>query len=77
MQVKHTSNHRLNIDGDVNQVLGERASQISWDNINKNGNILQAHTDFSILSEYKGSIMKFWNECFAGKSNLDLTGNKS
>lgn len=67
----------MNIDGDVNQVLGERASQISWENINKNGNILQGDTDFSILSDYKGSIMKFWNECFAGKSTLDLTGNKS
>lgn len=61
----------------MNQILGDKAMRLSWDNKNKNSDILHGNTDYSIFSDYKGSISKFWNDFFAGRSNLDLTGSNS
>lgn len=38
--------------------------------------IVNGGTNYSILSDFKGSIIKLWNEFFEGKTNLDLSTDR-
>jgi hypothetical protein len=56
--------------------LGDRAAFLEWEKNNGGITVIPGGSNYSILSEFKGSILRLWNEFFAGKTNLQLSGDQ-
>lgn len=40
-------------------------------------NVIPGGSNYSILSDFKGSILKLWNEFFEGRTNIDLSKDRA
>lgn len=72
-----TSNRRTDIDGEVFEIIGDRAASLAWDQSQGGLTIVPGGSNYSILSDFKGSILKLWNDFFEGKSSLDLSSDRA
>lgn len=52
---------RGDIDGEVIEILGDRVSNLTWDQAQGGLALVQGGTGYSVLNEFKGSILKLWN----------------
>lgn len=66
---------REDIDGEVYEIVGDRAGTLSWDQ--SQGKLVPGGTNYSILGDFRGSILKLWNDFFEGKASIDLSKNQS
>ena len=68
-----TGNRSSNIDGQVLDIIGDRAATLSWEeNLGGNAQIIQGGSNYSILSDFKGSIIRLWDDFFSGNNGIQL-----
>lgn len=65
-----------NIDGAVLDILGDRQATLEWEQRVGNVEILPGGTNYSILSDFKGSIVRLWEDFFSGKNSIQLEADK-
>lgn len=72
-----TVSRRSDIDGEVYEILGDRAATLAWTQNQGGLTIVPGGSNYSILSDFKGSILKLWNDFFEGKSSVDLSADRA
>jgi hypothetical protein len=50
---------------------------LAWDQAQGGLTLVSGGTNYSILNDFKGSILKLWNEFFEGKTNIDLSKDRA
>lgn len=55
---------RTDIDGEVFEILGDRAANLAWEQAQGGLTIVPGGSNYSILSDFKGSILKLWSDFF-------------
>ena len=65
-----------NIDGAVLDILGDRAAILEWEHRVGNVEILPGGTNYSILSDFKGSIVRLWDDFFTEKNGIKLEADQ-
>ncbi len=68
---------RADIDGEVFEIIGDRAANLAWDQLQGGLQIIPGGSNYTILSDFKGSILKLWNDFFEGKTTIDLSKDKA
>jgi hypothetical protein len=72
-----TVSRRSDIDGEVIEIIGDRAATLAWEKNNGGLSIIPGGSNYSILSDFKGSILKLWTDFFEGKTTLDLSSDRA
>ena len=76
-QSSTSGNRSSNIDGQVFDILGDRAATLAWEeSTGGNSQIIQGGSDYSILSDFKGSIVRLWDDFFSGNNAIQLESGK-
>ena len=65
-----------NIDGAVLDILGDQAATLAWEQRVGNVEILPGGSNYSILSDFKGSIVRLWDDFFSGKTGIQMESGK-
>lgn len=71
----YQSRQQQGIDAQALEILGDRAATLAWEERLGNVEIIPGGTNASILTEFKGSIVKLWDEFFSGKTGVKLTND--
>lgn len=72
-----STTRRTDLDGEVYEILGDRAASLAWEQSTGGLQIIPGGSNYSVLSDFKGSIIKLWNDFFEGKTTLDLSADKA
>lgn len=65
-------NKQRDIDGQALEILGDRAATLAWEQRVGNVEIIPGGSNVSILSDFKGSIVKLWEDFFNGTTGIHL-----
>lgn len=65
-------NRQRDIDGQVLEILGDRSATLAWEQRLGNVEIIPGGSNASILTDFKGSIVKLWEDFFNGKNGVQL-----
>lgn len=61
---QQATNSTSNIDGIVNEIIGDQAAQLQWEQTIGECEIIPGGTNYSILSDFRGSILRLWKDFF-------------
>lgn len=76
-QSSSSSRASNNVDGAVLDILGDRAATLAWEqSTGGQVQILPGGSNYSILSDFKGSVVRLWDDFFSGKSGIQLEAGK-
>ena len=59
------------------EIIGDRVASLSWEENESQEQIIHGGSTLSILTEFKGSIVRLWDEFFSGRKSIDLSGEQS
>lgn len=68
--------HQGNIESDVIDILGDRKATLAWEQMVGNIDILPGGSNESVLTEFKGSIVRLWDDFFSDKNKIQLAADK-
>ena len=74
---RSSGNRSSNIDGQMFDIIGDRAATLAWEeSTGGNPQIIQGGSNYSILSDFKGSIVRLWDDFFSGNNAIQLESGK-
>ena len=69
---QQSANRTDNLDGAILDIIGDRTATLEWDQTYGDVEIIPGGTNYSILTDFKGSIVRLWDEFFSGNSGIQL-----